>query len=469
LSVHFVFLIAYSLLMVGVGLWVGRLVRSGGDFFVAGRGLSPGLLFSTFLAANIGAGSTVNATALAYREGLSAWWWNGSAGIGSLLLAFWIGPRIWRLAKARQYLTVGDFLHDRFGRGVAGLVAVLIWLGSLSILAAQLIGVAAVLAVVGGVPPVVGSLIGAAVMTAYFAAGGLLSSAWVNRVQLVVLLAGFLLALPFAVAHAGGPAALTAGDVARLDFWYTSGAGSGWTWLIVLGPAFIVSPGLLQKAYGARDERAIRWGIGATAAALMLFAFVPVIFGMAAAAQFPGLENADLALPSILTGGLPPAMGALALAAVFSAEVSSADAVLFMLSTSAARDLYQGFVNPTATDAQIVRMARWAAFAGGLIGVGLSLVYATIAGALTTFYSLLTVTLFVPVLGGLLLPRAGAREALAAILAGVPALLGAHVTTGGRGFGLWTPTLVGLAVAAVAFGVSYVTPRRTTEIPSRSS
>jgi len=457
--IYFIFLIAYSLLLVGVGLWVGRLVRTGGDFFVAGRGLSPALLFSTFLAANIGAGSTVNATALAYREGLSAWWWNGSAGLGSLVLAFWIGPRIWRLAKDRQYLTVGDFLEDRFGRDVAGLVAVLIWLGTLSILAAQLIGVAAVLAVVGGVPPAVGYVIGAAVMTAYFIAGGLLSSAWVNRVQLVVLLAGFLIALPIAIDGAGGMSAIAMGDATRLDFWHTSGAGSGWTWLLVLGPAFIVSPGLLQKAYGARDARAIRLGIGAMAVALMLFAFVPVLFGMAAAARFPGLERADLALPTILAGGMPPALGALALAAVFSAEVSSADAVLFMLSTSAARDLYRGFVNRSATDAEVLRVARWAAVVGGVAGIGLSFVYTSIAGALTTFYSLLTVTLFVPIVGGLVVPRAGRREALGAILVGVPVLLWVQLATGGRGFGLWTPTLVGLVAAAAGFGVALIPPR----------
>jgi SSS family solute:Na+ symporter len=51
------------------------------------------LIFATFLALNIGAGSTVGATDLAYRDGLSAWWWNGSAGLGSLVLAFWIGPQ----------------------------------------------------------------------------------------------------------------------------------------------------------------------------------------------------------------------------------------------------------------------------------------------------------------------------------------------------------------------------------------
>ena len=38
---------------------------------------------------------------------------------------------------------------------------------------------------------------------------------------------------------------------------------------------------------------------------------------------------------------LTPVLGALALAAVFSAEASAADAVLFMLATSGSRDLYR--------------------------------------------------------------------------------------------------------------------------------
>ena len=80
------------------GLWIGRRVRGTGDFFVAGRRLGPGLLFSTMLAANIGAGSTVNAAALGYADGLSAWWWIGSAGIGSIVLAWLVGPSIRRLA-----------------------------------------------------------------------------------------------------------------------------------------------------------------------------------------------------------------------------------------------------------------------------------------------------------------------------------------------------------------------------------
>ena len=118
----------------------------------------------------------------------------------------------------------------------------------------------------------------------------------------------------------------------------------------LLGPAFIVSPGLLQKIYGARDDRAVRLGVGLNALGLALYAGVPALMGIIARVQFPQLASAQLALPTLLMYGVPAAVGALGLAAVFSAELSAADAVLFMLTTSLSQDFYKRFVNPAADD-----------------------------------------------------------------------------------------------------------------------
>src|SRR4029077_15935799 len=72
MSLHLGLLLGYSALLVGLGLWIGRRVSGTKDFFVGARRLGPGLIFSTMLAANIGGGSTVGATGLGYRDGLSA-------------------------------------------------------------------------------------------------------------------------------------------------------------------------------------------------------------------------------------------------------------------------------------------------------------------------------------------------------------------------------------------------------------
>jgi SSS family solute:Na+ symporter len=459
-SLHLALIIAYALGITALGLWTARYVRTSSDFFVAGRGLGTGLVFSSMLAANIGAGATVGAAGLAYNEGFSAWWWSGSAGIGSLVLAFWVGPRLWRLAKAHGFYTAGDYLEFRYGPSVRAAVATLIALISLVILAAQLIAGAAIVSVITGAPRWVGALVGGAVMTIYFTAGGLLGTAWVNTLQLVVMLAGFIAALPFVLTEVGGLASLTTAPAPPWfpDVFFSSGPGSGWTLLALTGPAFVISPGLIQKAYGAASDRALTTGIALNAVALMLFACLPVLLGMSARVALPGIADPNAVLPTLFVRMLPAWLGALALAAVFSTAVDTCDGILFMLSTSVTQDIYRRHVNPAASDARLLRVARTIAIAGGIAGVVLSIYLATVIGALRVFYSVLGVSLFVPVLGGLVSRRAGAAEALAAIIAGVLTLT--VVGLGVHGYPWLDPTLSGLVASASAFAaVGLIRPR----------
>jgi SSS family solute:Na+ symporter len=203
-------------------------------------------------------------------------------------------------------------------------------------------------------------------------------------------------------------------------------------------------------SWGAKSERALRTGIALNGAVLLLFAFMPVLLGMVAAATIPGIADQNAVLPTVLREQLPAWLGALALAAVFSTEVDTCDAILFMISTSASKDFYKRFLRPEASDAELLRVARLAAVAGGMVGVLLAIVLQTVIGALTIFYSLLVVTLFVPILGGLYTGRARSSAALAAIAAGVLTLI--VVRTGMAGAYRWLdPTLAGIIAAAVAF------------------
>jgi SSS family solute:Na+ symporter len=468
LNLHLAVIVVYAAGLVGLGIYISRRVRTSSDFFVAGRRLSPRLLFATLLAANIGGGSTVGAAGLGYQYGLSAWWWVGSAGMGQLILAATVGPRIWRLAKSNGFYTLGDFLDWRYSRAVRGVIAVLLWLGSLSILAGQLIGIAWILNVVAGVPKPVGCLLGGLCVTLYFSAGGLLSAVWVNVVQLTVKLAGLGLALPIALAAVGGWNGIAGAAVPRLSQGFFSITGIGASgilgYLVLLVPPFIVSPGLLQKIYGARDESAVRLGTAANGAILLAYSFVPVLLGMAARAALPGFENREMAMPAVLTHLLPVWAGSLALAAIFSAEVNAADAVLFMLATSLSKDLYKSFLRPSATEAQLLRVSRISSVVAGLLGVGLAIQLPTIISALSIFYGLVTVSLFVPVVAGLYSQRPKAGTAVAAIAASVAVTVALHLAT--AGVGLWgiPPVPAGLLVSVTVFlagsikGTSRVAP-----------
>jgi SSS family solute:Na+ symporter len=457
-NIHLVLLVAYSVGIVAFGLWTSRFVRRSSDFFVAGRSLGPGFILASMLAANIGAGSTVGVAGLAYRDGIATWWWVGAAGIASLVLAFWVGPRLWRLAKTHDFYTTGDYLEFRYGPAVRSVTAVVTCVGALAILAGQLIAGAAILNIVIGVPKWAGSLIGAAIMTIYFAAGGLIGTAWVNTVQLIILLVGFSVALPVALSSAGGLAEVTASTAVPPwfdDIFYSAGPLSGWTFLFLTFPAFIISPGLIQKSFGAASERALTKGIAWNAVALMLFAFIPTLFGMTARVTHPGITDQNLVLPTVLLEQLPAALGALALAAVFSTEVDTCDAVLFMVSTTLSKDIYKRHFRPDASDQQLLLVARVVAVMAGMAGVALSIYLGTVSQALTIFYAVLGVTFFVPIIGGLYVPRANTAAALAAIVTGLATLFTVAfvLTTRSR----WVdPTLTGIVAAALAYAVVIV-------------
>jgi solute:Na+ symporter, SSS family len=449
-------LVGYAVVMIGVGLFLSRRVRETSDFFVAGRSLSPGLVFSTLLAANIGAGSTVGASGLGYREGASAWWWVGSAGIGSLILAFTVGPAIWRVAKERNLYTVGDYLEFRYNRRVRSLVSFLLWFGSLAILAGQLVAMEQIFRTTAGVGRTTGCLLAAIVIVVYFTAGGLHSTARINVLQLVVKLTGFAAALAFLLLAGtgweGSRAALLAGggvDESR----YFSVLGGGFTgalaYLALLVPSFIISPGVLQKLFAARDVRSVKLGVGANAAGLLLFALIPPLLGMIARARHPDLGSGELALPTLLTQDLPIWLGGLLLGALFSAELSAADAVLFMLTTSLSKDLYKTYLRPEASDQQLLSTARALAVVCGAVGAGLAIWFGSVIAALKIFYTLLSAALLLPLLGGLYLPWISSNAALGAILGSVSVTFGVDFLTGGRGYYGIPPLLWGVAAGAM--------------------
>jgi SSS family solute:Na+ symporter len=222
---------------------------------------------------------------------------------------------------------------------------------------------------------------------------------------------------------------------------------SGWRLIFFLGPAFVVSPGLLQKAFGARDARSVTIGVGLNGVALLAFAALPTIIGMSARVLHPDISR-DLAFATVASD-LTPAFGALALAAVFSAEASAADAVLFMLATSGSRDLYRRY-RPAATDADLLRAARVAAIAGAALGLGLAMMHRSVIDALATFYAVMVVTLFVPIIAGLYARHNSRRQGLASLV-GVPVLAIVHVVSGGAGYGALTPVVAGVLASALAF------------------
>ena len=212
-----------------------------------------------------------------------------------------------------------------------------------------------------------------------------------------------------AMALAGGWDSIAA-DPSRLDLFAGGSPQSGWRLLFFLGPAFVVSPGLIQKAFGARDERAVTTGIALNGVGLMAFAALPTIIGMSARALHPDISQ-DLAFATMASSADAGVRRARARGGVLG-RGSAADAVLFMLATSGSRDLYRRLPSGRRPTATCFARRAWSAIAGALLGLGLAMMHRSVIDALRTFYAVMVVTLFVPVLGGLYAPRTSRRQGL---------------------------------------------------------
>ena len=180
-------------------------------------------------------------------------------------------------------------------------------------------------------------------------------------------------------------------------------------YLALLAPAFIVSPGLLQKIYGARDDRAVRLGVGLNALGLL------AVCRRAGAARH---DRARALFPDLPTSRAGAADDADARRAAAASAPRPGGGVLGRGQRRRRGPVHADDV-AVAGSLQAVRQSRGrrsaaccssraaAAVACGAIAVALAIASPSVIGALGVFYTLLGVSLFVPILAGLYLRRAG--------------------------------------------------------------
>jgi Na+/proline symporter len=155
-------------------------------------------------------------------------------------------------------------------------------------------------------------------------------------------------------------------------------------------------------------------------------------------------------MPLVASAVLPPLLGALLLAAIAAAIMSTASALMLVAGSALARDLY-GTVRPGATDKERLLVARLGIVVVGsaplvLIGTGVG------RGELVQFIVLLYTSLmassfFVPVVVGVYWSRATKEGTLAAMTGGMLTCL----LWKAFGSGDIDPVLPGLLVSALLF------------------
>ena len=417
----------YFLVCVVVGVVVGsRKQKTAEDYFLAGRSLPWYVVGCSYIGSNLSTEHFIGMIGMAYLYGiaLAAWEWNGIVTFS--ILAWLILPLYYR----KGFYTMPEFLERRFSAGCRyafGILTVLINISAF--LAAVLFAGGVALKALFGWELEVGIIVIAVVAGSYTIYGGLVSVAWTDFIQVIVMMASGVLVLVFGLEEVGGWSTLVEqapehfqlflpadhevfpwpgvfAVIVSVNVWYTS-----------------TNQNLIQRILGARSEWDARMGIVTAGFIKITTPFVIVVPGIIAFVLYPNLSDSNTAYPVLAREVLPAGLFGLLMAAFTAAIMSTVDSVVNSTSTIITLDFYKRLFKKGASDREIVFT--------GKVSSALVLLVATVGACLIDEASrvfILIQNLFAYIgppaaavfILGIFWKRANHIAALATLLGGIP-------------------------------------------------
>ncbi len=456
-SIDLLVVLIYLIATIALGLYLGRGMKSGQDYFLAGRSLSWWAIGLSLVATDIGGTDIVGVAGAAYTHGLAVanFEWIGCVP-AMIVAAFVFIPFFWRLG----IYTIPEYMERRYHVSVR-IVLALCWLVFMACNLGVMLYASAKMMIVSlgidwtgyawaGVSLAGHEVLGCAIVFAvlvgiYTFSGGLAAVVYTDVVQCVVMIAGCLLVLVMALVQVGGVAPLVeqieqhdqqladaglSGN--RTDLIQPVDTASPFPWTgILFGLALILSPAywisnqaIIQRSLGARSAFDAS---AAYVAGALLKNLIPVIIalpGLAAVAVLPELSDGDTAFPLLAMRLLPLGARGMFVAAFLAALMSSVDSYLNAAATVFTNDFYERLRSTDSGTFEALHVGRITTLALVLWAIGFAWWLSKVesAGIYAIFQTLVSFfqgPAFAILLLGVFWRRATAAGALVGFLCGV--------------------------------------------------
>ncbi len=349
-TVILITLIAYKLILIGIGVWASRRVHSASDFLLGGRGLGPWVAGLSYAASTSSAWVLLGYSGFVYAFGLSALWMVPGIWAGYVVMWLGFGPRVRGESATHGWVTPTEFLTGSLDQAaaarIAALAAALIGFCFIFYIAAQFAAAATAFTTNFAMSDSSSLLLGAGIVLIYCFLGGFWAASVTDTLQAMIMMLVAVLVPALAVIAAGGPGQILA-DVATIggDFSSFTGGHAGMVFVGMLlgfagiGLGTLGQPHLLARLMAVKGERerrlgfliAIGWG-------------VTVYIGMtwmalAARSLTPDLPSGEQVFYTLAETLLPPVLAGIVIAAILSAVMSTVDSLLLAASAAVSHDL----------------------------------------------------------------------------------------------------------------------------------
>jgi Na+/proline symporter len=422
-ALDWVVLIAYLIIVTGIGLIVGYRVRHSADYFLGGRRFGPWLMIAQSFGVGTHAEMPVALAGAVYSVGVSGIWFQWK----NLFITpfYWIMAPVFRRIRRT---TLAEFTEDRYGPWMGAIYSVFALCFFVINTSSMLKGAGKVISqATGGTVGVNEIVVSMTVMfILYSFVGGLVAAAWTDLFQGVLIIVLSFMLIPLGWSVVGGLDGMKASlEPFRFSLATPSGIGPWVILMLTLNGlvGIMAQPHQLAAVGTGRDERTCRIGmfygnfvkrictVGWALVGLIVAAMIAQGRGDAAMLRDP--EDAfGFACRQLL---FPGALGLL-IASILAANMSTCSAFLVDSGALFTEGLYRRRLVPNRPDRHYLWVGRVSGLAVTMIGV----VYAVfvIESVLYTFLLTETLATFVgvSVLGGVVWRRANRWGALASLL-----------------------------------------------------
>ncbi|WP_111414805.1 sodium:solute symporter family protein [Billgrantia lactosivorans] len=393
-------------------------------YFLGNRQMSGFVSALSYSATTYSAFMMVGLAGLAYAGGVGALGFEIVYFAGVSLVAVF-GPRFWAVGKAFGVVTPSEMLGRRYdSRAVAIVVALSNCLFLVPYAAVQLAGIGYLMqgTTDGAVPFTTGVLLATALALFFSYIAGIRSVMWTDSLQAIMMIVASTLVTFLVIRGLGGFQALF-GTLAeeRPEALVVPGEGL-FTFTTFLGltiPWFFFSlsnPQVSQRLFMPASLAAMRRMLLGFLVFGFVYTLVSVLWGLSAIVAFPGLDNADLATPALLTSShVPPLLGVIVMIGILAAAVSTIDSILLTLSSMVARDVYAN-LRPGSSEARQLAVGKWVIPVIALLALGFAELQLNLIAVLSVASSAGLVAVVPAIVGAFFWRRGTALGVLASVV-----------------------------------------------------
>lgn len=364
-----------SLLLVG---WFGYRARRENtmrDFFLAGRGIGFLVLLFTLYATQYSGNTLFGFTGKTYKIGYA---WTSSLHFMTAIIIFYLlfAPKLHNLARRKGFITPTDYLQDRFGSPWIALIATIVMVVAISnYLIGQMMAMGRALQGLSTIDPAVayvwGVIVLALIILVYETLGGMRAVVWTDAIQGGILIIGFGVLLfmvfrQFGTLEAAHVKLASEPSTAFKLMPPNGNACREWlSYILMVGIGGALYPQAIQRIYAARSATSLRRSLAVMAFLPLMTTLVALVVGIVGAAHVSGLEGPDRdRILAVMCSQIQQSstfgywLVVVLFAAILAAIMSTADSVLLSISSMLTKDIYGRFINPNATEGQLIRFGK---------------------------------------------------------------------------------------------------------------